>query len=93
MTLGSGHGETWPALQSHEHGTRQRGRTASLSPPLHQTPFPRWGGFRRSFWGWTLFPFLPAPLLISLGAVLLLTKKYIVLEAECVQFLSQKGGL
>lgn len=92
-TLGSWHGETWPARQSLEHETHQGVSMASLSPPLHQTPFPWLGGFNYSFWGWTLFPFLPAPLLISFVAVLLLTEKYIVFETKRVQFLSQKRGL
>lgn len=45
-----------------------------MALPLHKTPFLRLGGFNYSFWGWILFPFLSAPLLISFGAVLLLTK-------------------
>ena len=50
-------------------------------------------GLHYSFGRWLLFAFFLAPLLISSGAVLLLTKKYSLFETKCVQSLFQKGGL
>lgn len=67
---------------------RQNGYSVAL--PLHKTPFLRLGGFNYSFWGWTLSPFLPAPLLISFGAVPLLTKNTACLRQSVCNASSRK---
>lgn len=61
-----------------------------LASPLQKTSFPRLGGFNYSFWGWILFPFLPAPLLISFGAVPLLTKNTACLRQSVCNASSRK---
>lgn len=69
------------------------GRMSNTLASSPRTLFLGWGELNYELWGWNPFPFLPAPLLISFGAGLLLTENTACLRQSVHNSSSRKQPL